>query len=543
MHYLLKELKVGAKQIKDGENAADYKVPSFRIAYGDQQIYSFFLSAEKLLKLVYVFRLQPGNEDAYQRLISPRRISGEGGITEFIETGGFFKTSVVCSFERQVKFEPQTTGLLPEKNIEFGILSIPKVYGSVWIIDGQHRIYGYAGATNEKKETSIGVVAYQDIEKRQQARDFIDINQKQKSVDPNTLWDLLSQTDPSSLRGALTKVAKQLNMSGFFRSQILIPGKAYQKNKSLYSLKLANVCSGLFDRKLLDFNVPNNLYTQTEEVTEEDRYPDSVINNTARALDQYFSLVWDIAEGAPDWRRGFILQNNGFNVFLRVLVEVLKYLKGRWDRSEAKNLMNEPLSKYFNDNYENIKNIRTSTSSEAGRSRAALEIIKCIHEADEDFAAEFIREAKKRERLAFEKTEPYIVLKDLELELRGFIEKSLGEVTDNWWKERIPSDVQINAKQRLEKSDSPWPWVTSQDSSLISYVDFPDYLKIILRRDNWSEIFQKVFKDQDGISSKLRELALIRNKIAHMRSISNSEKIALNLYSSHLKKAIDATKG
>lgn len=537
-HYVLKELGVSPKPIRDEEGGADYKVPSFRITVGEQQIYSFFLPAEKLLNLVYVFRLQPGNEDAYQRFISKKRILGSGGITEFINSGGFFKTSVVCSFERQIKFDAKPTGLLlSSKDIEFGILSIPKLYGTVWIIDGQHRIYGFGGVNPEAKKTQIGVVAYQDVDKKQQARDFIDINQKQKSVDPNTLWDLLSQTDPYSIQGAITKIAKELNKRGIFKAKILIPGKAFHTKKASYPLKLANICLSLHDRRLVDFKVRDNLYKATADTRDDNRYPDSIIERPVSILDEYFSLLWDIADKVPDWRKGFILNNNGFNVFLRVLAEILKFQSGNWNKQEAKKLLQEPLESYFEEGFEKLPDIRTFTSNEAGRAKVSLEIIKKINHENENFARDFIKEAERRERLAYEKSEPYQILKDLETNLRQFIDSKSSQIT-------IPIDVQEKAKQNLEKSQSPWPWVKTENKSLTAYIDFPDYAKIIQKRDNRRNIFPEIQDERivDSIITKLKELEDIRNKIAHSRPITVQESTTLRLYTIQILQTINPQK-
>ena len=542
LHYVLKELRVAPKSIKDEEGGADYKVPSFRITVGDQQLYSFFLPAEKLLNLVYVFRLQPGNEDAYQRFVDKKRILGtkdEPGITEFVNNGGFFKNTVVCSFERQVNFEPKPTGLLLQStNIEFGILSIPKLYGTIWVIDGQHRIYGYAGANPEVKKMNVGVMAYQDVEKKRQAKDFIDINQKQKSVDPNTLWDLLSQTDPYSVQGAITTITRELNKSGVFKNKILIPGKMFHGKKSLYPLKLANICNSLYDRRLLDYKGRDNLYKQTPDVTDGNRYPDSVIEYPVTVLNQYFSLIWDIAEETPEWRKGFIIHNNGVNIFLRLLAEVLKFQKGSWDRQVTKGLLEEPLKLYFQDKYEKIRETRIETSNEATRAKVALEIIKHINQKEETFAREYIEQTEKRERSSFEKLEPYQTLKELETSLRLFIEEQLKSLTTNWWKERIPPDVQEKAKENMVKNKSPWPWVKTEEKTPIFYINFPDYGKIIQRRDNWNDVFSKIFGDSTVVFSWLKELEDIRNKIAHFRNITVEESTTLRLNSTKILKII-----
>ena len=422
-------------------------------------------------------------------------------------------------------------------------MSIPKLYGTVWIIDGQHRIYGFGGVNPESKKTHIGVVAYEDMDKKQQARDFIDINQKQKSVDPNTLWDLLSQTDPYSIQGAITKITKELNKRGIFKAKILIPGKSFNTKKAAYPLKLANICLSLYDRRLVDFKGRDNLYKATADASDNNRYPDSVIEHPASVLDEYFSLLWDIAEKVPDWRKGFILNNNGFNVFLRVLAEILKYQSGNWNKQDAKKLLQKSLEDYFEEAFEKLPDIRTFTSNEAGRAKVSLEIIKKINQGNENFARDFIKEAERRERVSYEKSEPYQILKDLETKLRQFIESKLSQISQNWWKERIPADVYEKAKQNSERSKSPWPWVKTENKSLTAYIDFPDYAKIIQKRDNRRDIFPDQSEQTvDSIISKLKELEDIRNKIAHSRPITVQESTTLRLYTIQILQTISPIK-
>lgn len=548
VHYILKELGASAKYITDADTISQYRVPAFRITVGKQQIYNFFIPAEKLLNLVYVFRLQPGNEGAYQRFISEKRIFGskkEQGITDFIDCGGFFKTNVVCSFDLPVKFDPKSAGgiLLNSSNIEFGILDIPKIYASVWVVDGQHRIYGYAGVKSELKQMNIGVVAYQDVNKTQQARDFIDINQKQKPVDPNYLWNLLYLTDPDSLQGAITKVVTELNKrSSIFKGKIFIPEKS-RGSKSRYPLKLANLCNTLHDRNMLDCNGRDNLYKRTSDVNDIKQYPDSIIDYPLSVLDQYFSLLGEVAEKFPDWKKHFILQNNGFNVFIRVLSEVLKHQNGNWNKQETKALTETPLQSYFEQNFTKIKELRERTSNEAGRARIALEVIKAINSCENSFARDFIEDSEKRDRIAFEKTEPYQILKSLETKLRLFIEENLKKINPNWWKERVPEDIRSNANQRQELAESPCPWIKKEEKSpVIFYIDFTDCVKIIERNDNWNEVFQKTFKDKGFISQRLKELKPIRDSIAHSRPISSQEFNLLTMYAKSILEVIEHTK-
>jgi len=58
-----------------------------------------------------------------------------------------------------------------------------------------------------------------------------------------------------------------------------------------------------------------------------------------------------------------------------------------------------------------------------------------------------------------------------------------------------------------------------KEPPLIFYVDFSDYSKIILRRDDWDQVFAPIFKEKEVISAKLRELEPVRNALAHFRKL------------------------
>jgi len=125
--------------------------------------------------------------------------------------------------------------------------------------------------------------------------------------------------------------------------------------------------------------------------------------------------------------------------------------------------------------------------------------------------------------------DPHSIVRDLETRLRQCIQARLQSVSSNWWVERIPDDVRKRAEERKSRDEKPWPWYEQKALSPIFYVDFTDYAKIIRRRDNWKQVFKPIFKDEEIISSKLRELEPIRNAIAHNRELTSHEKERLKL--------------
>ena len=54
-------------------------------------------------------------------------------------------------------------------------------------------------------------------------------------------------------------------------------------------------------------------------------------------------------------------------------------------------------------------------------------------------------------------SDPYATMQGLEIDLRSFINSKLESVSSNWWKERIPSDVQQRAEERRMKNEKLYP--------------------------------------------------------------------------------------
>jgi hypothetical protein len=124
---------------------------------------------------------------------------------------------------------------------------------------------------------------------------------------------------------------------------------------------------------------------------------------------------------------------------------------------------------------------------------------------------------------------PSEVLSAVENALRKFIERELRTVEQEWWKRRVPGDVKTEAEARMDMKDSPFPWYQKSNPQPLDYVDFTHYAKIILKGDNWQDVFGAKCKDKEIMSSKLRELDFLRKMIAHNRPLSTSDKDRLRI--------------
>ena len=195
----------------------DDRIPAIQGEMGGFKYYSFSIEPERLLKIGYVLHRNEANKNmmpTYQRLIKRNRLKS---VQKFVNEGGYFPNSIIISIDtngRGLRFEPSATkvdGCISK----LGVLYLPKRYRSAYIIDGQHRLYGYSDSRYAKNNT-IPVVAFVDLEREEQIKLFMDINENQKAV-PKTLRVTLNadmlweSSDYNERRKALrSKIAQML---------------------------------------------------------------------------------------------------------------------------------------------------------------------------------------------------------------------------------------------------------------------------------------------------------------------------------------------
>ena len=196
------------------------RVPALRGTMGGHEYYMLSIEPAKLLKIGFVLHRTKVNTQismpTYQRLLVPSRLKGIG---EFIDKGGYFPNTVIVNFDNsnkknRVQFE-QAAGGSDDTKTKLGYLTIPNAYCIAYIIDGQHRVYGYAGS-KYKDTNTIPVVAFNGLPSDEQLKIFMDINEHQKAVNPDLRLDLtedLNWNSPrldSRLKALRSSIIKQI---------------------------------------------------------------------------------------------------------------------------------------------------------------------------------------------------------------------------------------------------------------------------------------------------------------------------------------------
>lgn len=199
-------------------------VPAIKSKMGGLEYYSFSIEPEKLLKISYVLHRNRTNSDtmlSYQRLIKRSRLQS---IRKFINGGGYFPNAVVVSIDtggKNLQFDEAPGSMKVDGTVSrIGVLHLPKQYHTAYIIDGQHRLYGFSESEYGQSD-SIPVVAFVNLDPSEQLKLFMDINENQKAVS-KTLRTILNKDmfldspDKAKQRVALrSKIAQELAESSY----------------------------------------------------------------------------------------------------------------------------------------------------------------------------------------------------------------------------------------------------------------------------------------------------------------------------------------
>jgi DGQHR domain-containing protein len=374
-----------------------------------RKLYAFTTTPDQLLRLGFVYRLGYRDTQGYQRALKiPKLRLINQFLTEDSHNG--FPTSLLVSFDEtagtRLKFEPLEVEEGGESRSRLGTLVVPPYFGIAEIIDGQHRLFGYhdfsksgffrPALDSRRKNDQLLVVAYPDPNANDRPRLFLDINSNQTKISSRQVWAMMGKSRPNSQMGFISNLVRGLNASGPLQNRIQVPGVT----RGTRYLNIANVGKGIQDRRLLDDSTAYawNLF---EGVRGSDSYPSVPPQTLFKTLNAFFYAARDSAEA--DWigSPSFLQSNNGVNVMLRVLVEILKYnhAKARpraLTRADFRSYLSPVLSRYIRE--KGSRRLVRRTSTEAVREEVAAEIIGRISKRIRGFAAVYLAERKRRMR-------------------------------------------------------------------------------------------------------------------------------------------------
>ena len=313
------------------------KVVATRGKMGGQTFFTFLIPPDELLKIAYVGHKASRdieNLETYQRMLQPRRLKK---IAEYINNSGRFPTNIVVNLKTTKK-----SGLRFDVKENFGeealgTLHLPPNYASAWIIDGQHRLYGYAYAREKEgfnaDSSVLPVLAYENLPAEKEMNLFIDINSRQVKVSTGLLVELYADlhwksSDPGeAFQALLSRIASRLNSdrTSPLHDRMVVTGK---KKTQFRCLTQTSVRDGLNVAKLLGvFSkgtiVPGPLSTDMADGYDANlKKGMAVISECLRMFATGMPDHWKIGDGPG----GYLCTNNGIRALFLVIKDIADHI-------------------------------------------------------------------------------------------------------------------------------------------------------------------------------------------------------------------------
>jgi len=490
-------------------NLENIRVPAVRGRFGAHTYYSFVVSARHLLKIAFVNHQalnHPNGRPAYQRMINKKRINDIGS---FIQSGGYFPTNILVNFVEGCRFDQLSNRDNADQNIKFGQLYLPSKYKSAWVIDGQHRLYGFSNIPDRFLDTSLFVLAFEKMDTKSEADLFITINHEQKSVSKSLLVTLqadlkIGSDDPkeaiSALGSALIRNLSNDNTSPFFR-RFEIPGVAAAESQNL---TIAEAVKGLVRSNLLGrvmprkSKIPGFFTAQTDDET---------IARAKRIINGYFRSL--MAANSERWERGragYVCVNPGIRAHFQLIQEILEYLSNskqldafvEQPEKIAAALVNfiEPIRTFVATASDKLVEAKFSRKfGEGGVAEYFYNLCELLQKKHKDFGSQEFKKYKERQADAriqqadndISDLQNYISKVGVETLRRVHGTHDLPSGEKAYWDLGIENpEIKQNAYRKQQSAPA------AKRAPKEAYLDLIDFEKIIKQQSNW-EHFEPLF--------------------------------------------------
>ena len=415
----------------------------------------------------------------------------------------------MVNFTEPCRFDLLSNKDNADPNIKFGLLYLPSKFKSAWVIDGQHRLYGFSNVPDRFLDTSLFVLAFEKMDTKTEADLFITINHEQRSVPKGLLVTLqadlkLGSGDPreaiSALASALVRIINSDNTGPFFR-RFEIPGILPTETQNL---TIAEAVKGLVRSNLFGRVLPKKSKISGFFSGETD---DETLARARKITNGYFRSIMDANSGR--WERGrsaHICVNPGIRAHFLLIQEVLLFLveQGDFDPSAetAEKVVAklvafiEPILAFVADASDKVIEANFSRKfGEGGVREYFYNLCEIVQKKHKDFGGEDFKKYKAHAADArvqqadddigdLQEAISRVVIETLK-KIHGTHELPSGEKA--YWDTGIENvEIKQNAYKKQQQA------TVAKRAPREAYLDLIDFEKIIKQPSNWPT-FEPIF--------------------------------------------------
>ncbi|GGC46440.1 hypothetical protein GCM10010974_30900 [Brevibacterium sediminis] len=524
----------------------DNKVVAIEASMGGSKYYSFSIEPARLLKMGYILHRNKANSSlmpTYQRLVKKHRLKS---VSKYVDSGGYFPNSLILSLEggkRGLRFDPTSKS---SGQTRAGILHLPQTYRAAYVIDGQHRLYGYSDSKRAETDL-IPVVAFVSLSRSEQMRMFMDINENQQAVPKNlrnTLnADRLYASDDLREQAKAMKLTLSQNLGEDRTSPLYGRVLVGEDTKTpLRCLTIDAVSRGIERGGFIGSFTKN-------EIKELGTFYRGSSDATCDALFEYLRLcLGRLADRLDSQHKlgsaegGFVFINNGVESVIRLLGDIVRHLgtsePGYDPRSTSPSVLFEDSIVYIDSLADHLESLdpaealqyRRMYGSGAG-TKYWRRLQQAVSEAHAEFSPAGLAEYLEDEEKQFN-DESRDMINEIEAFMKGDVRRRLEDVYGSeWFRSGVPRDIRVEAgKMMIERNAD-----RAADAQLSEWdcLYLVNYREIMIATDKiWKDQFEKRYTrpgeeqlagGRRGRTKWIVKANDLRNDVYHQRTVSNED--------------------
>jgi len=329
------------------------KIKAIKFYVNHIPAYSFIGRVDELLETCYIQR-RLDKQEGYQRTLRYSRIKQ---IAKDIQENRIiaFPNSIIVNSEMKISDDNYK-----EEDCPISLdINLPLSYCELKVVDGQHRLLGFANVDPSIQRSSyLPVIAFQQMDSSNEIKMFVNINSKQKRVDKNLVLLLKKNfswtiDDIEYYEKIAVNIALELNKKGPLKNKIFF-GTVKEKSKGKVTLTtIVSLLKGNgFIRK------KNPLWQKNPEDT----------NTPLKKAKETITLISKHLSKYKINNEKFFLQNIGLRIIFRLLRTVEKNIQANNLKLKYEHLFVDLDDILTQELIEDLKN----SYGEGGASKSAL---------------------------------------------------------------------------------------------------------------------------------------------------------------------------